>query len=52
MDNNVPIMSGREAMLRSSQQRYQMIFEESPKPMWLWDTTTRRIIEVNEAAQR
>lgn len=32
------------------EERYRLIFDKSPLPMWLFDTETFRFLEVNEAA--
>jgi signal transduction histidine kinase len=32
------------------QAAYRVLFEGSPLPMWVYDTSTRRILEVNDAA--
>jgi PAS domain S-box-containing protein len=36
--------------LRESEQRYRMMFEASPHPMWVLDANTLAIIDVNAAA--
>ncbi|HEY4111100.1 hybrid sensor histidine kinase/response regulator [Puia sp.] len=36
--------------LRSSEQRYKLLFEANPMPMWMFSRQTMRIIDVNEAA--
>ncbi|QEM12356.1 PAS domain-containing protein [Mucilaginibacter rubeus] len=43
-----------ETLLNKQQltQRYQMLFEKSPLPMWLFDTETLQFKDVNEAATR
>lgn len=38
---------GNKTML---EERYRLIFDKSPLPMWLFDTETFRFIDVNEAA--
>ncbi len=34
------------------EERYRLIFDKSPLPMWLFDTETHRFLDVNEAAIR
>lgn len=36
--------------LRSSEQKYKLLFEANPMPMWMFSRRTLRIIDVNEAA--
>ena len=36
--------------LRSSEQKYKLLFEANPMPMWMFSMKTQRIIDVNEAA--
>jgi two-component system cell cycle sensor histidine kinase/response regulator CckA len=38
--------------LASSEERYRMLFEASPLPMWVYDADTLRFVAVNEAAVR
>ena len=39
-----------EEALRSSEARFRRVFSSAPLPMWLWDSTSWRFLEVNEAA--
>lgn len=39
-----------EAALRSSEERYRLLFENNPHPMWVNDLETLAILAVNEAA--
>jgi PAS domain S-box-containing protein len=41
-----------EEALRESENRYRLLFDSNPQPMWLHDLSTRRFIAVNEAAMR
>jgi PAS domain S-box-containing protein len=41
-----------EAALRESEERYRLLFERNPHPMWVRDVATLRFLAVNEAAQR
>jgi PAS domain S-box-containing protein len=43
------IESQAEAV-RRSEQRYRLLFENNPHPMWLYDTETLAFLEINEAA--
>jgi PAS domain S-box-containing protein len=52
-------LSGRQAReeranavrsLRESEQRYRVLFESSPEPMWLYDLETARLVDMNAAA--
>ena len=36
--------------LRDSEQRYRLMFEHNPQPMWVFDTDTYRFLAVNDAA--
>jgi two-component system, cell cycle sensor histidine kinase and response regulator CckA len=38
--------------LASSEERYRMLFEANPLPMWVYDAETLRFLAVNEAAVR
>ena len=38
--------------LRASELRYRILFENSPQPMWVEDSRTRRFLAVNDAAVR
>ncbi len=40
-----------EQALRASEERYRLLFESNPSPMWLYDPRTQRFLEVNTAAQ-
>ncbi|HET7552497.1 MAG TPA: ATP-binding protein [Gemmatimonadaceae bacterium] len=37
-------------VLRQGEQRYHVLFESNPSPMWVFETATRRITDVNQAA--
>ena len=39
-----------EDTLRTSEQQFRLLFADSPQPMWVYDTQTLRVLEVNEAA--
>lgn len=39
-----------EKELKESEQKYKMLFENNPLPMWMFTIPERRVIEVNDAA--
>jgi PAS domain S-box-containing protein len=39
-----------EESLRASEESYRLLFVRHPNPMWIFDTDTRRFLDVNEAA--
>jgi len=39
-----------ERLLRESEQRFRLLFERNPLPMWIFDLETLRFLEVNDAA--
>lgn len=39
-----------ERQLLESEQRYRLLFESNPQPMWVFDTATREFLAVNDAA--
>lgn len=41
-----------ELALRDSEERYRLLFESTPQPIWVYDAETLRILTVNEAAIR
>ncbi|MGH9905135.1 MAG: PAS domain S-box protein [Pyrinomonadaceae bacterium] len=44
--------SRAEAALRESQERYRLLFESTPQPIWVHDEETLAFLAVNEAALR
>ncbi|HEX8847685.1 MAG TPA: CHASE3 domain-containing protein [Pyrinomonadaceae bacterium] len=42
----------RAVALRASEERYRLMFENNPLPMWVFDTETLAFLGVNEAAIR
>ncbi len=38
--------------LRRSEERYRLLFDANPEPMWVYDTDTLRFLAVNDAAVR
>ena len=43
---------GAEDALRRSEERYRLLFDAGPHPMWVYDIDTLRFITVNDAAVR
>ncbi len=41
-----------EAALRASEERYRLLFENNPQPMWVFDNETLAFLAVNQAACR
>ncbi|MEP6741820.1 MAG: PAS domain S-box protein [bacterium] len=41
-----------ELALRDSEERYRLLFESTPQPIWVYDAETLRFLTVNEAAVR
>jgi PAS domain S-box-containing protein len=41
-----------EEELRESEERYRLLFESNPQPMWVYDYKTLRFLAVNQAAVR
>ncbi len=39
-----------ESELRASEERYRMLFDSNPHPMWVYDVDSLRFLEVNDAA--
>lgn len=43
---------GAEEVLRESEERYRLLFDENPLPVWVFDLETLSFLAVNEAAVR
>lgn len=41
-----------EKAISDSEEKYRMLFDNTPLPQWIYDLETLRILEVNEAAQQ
>jgi PAS domain S-box-containing protein len=41
-----------ERALRDSEERYRLLFESTPQPIYVYDTETLRFLTINEAAMR
>src|SRR6266540_4005226 len=41
-----------EALRRSSEETYRVLFEKNPYPVWIYDAETLRILAVNDAGMR
>lgn len=39
-----------EEKLKESEERYRLLFESNPQPMWIYDSETLAFLDVNEAA--
>ena len=48
--NDISARKRAEAARYDSETKFTRLFSGSPIPMWLWDSGTLRIVEVNEAA--
>jgi two-component system cell cycle sensor histidine kinase/response regulator CckA len=44
------LLQAAQAALRASEERYRVLFDESPMPMWAYDPESLRIVMVNQAA--
>ncbi|MCE5312302.1 MAG: PAS domain-containing sensor histidine kinase [Nitrospiraceae bacterium] len=44
-------MAVRQSLIKS-EERYRLLFENNPQPMWLYDVKTLAFLEVNESAVR
>lgn len=40
----------KETALRRSEQKYKILFENSPMPLWMFEHESRRFVDVNKAA--
>ncbi len=41
-----------ESVLKASETRFRLLFDNNPQPMWVYDRITERFLEVNESATR
>jgi PAS domain-containing protein len=41
-----------QQQLENSEQRYRILFESNPQPMWVFDSETLEFLAVNQAAMR
>ena len=42
----------QQALLSGSEEKYRLLFENNPHPMWVYDLETLRFLTVNDAAQQ
>ncbi len=52
MANDVTDLRRADRALRESEQRYRLLFEGNPQPMWVMDMNTFEFLAVNDAAIR
>jgi PAS domain S-box-containing protein len=48
--HNISVSKHAEQMIRENSEKYQLLFESNPLPMWVFDIHTYRFLAVNEAA--
>lgn len=48
--HNISASKHAEQMIRENSEKYQLLFESNPLPMWVFDIHTYRFLAVNEAA--
>jgi PAS domain S-box-containing protein len=48
--SDISQMRAAESKLRDSEQRYRLMFQHHPHPMWVYDQETLGFLEVNDAA--
>lgn len=47
---DITSLKEKEMELRRSEQKYKILFENNPMPLWMFENETRRFVAVNEAA--
>jgi PAS domain S-box-containing protein len=48
--HDVSAVKQAETLLRASEERYRMLFESNPQPIWIYDLMTLRFLAVNKTA--
>lgn len=47
---NLQLLAERQAQLKAEAERYHLLFDSSPAPMWVYSPITHKLLAVNEAA--
>lgn len=52
IQTNINERKQKDALIKLSEERYRLLFYESPIPMWIYNLDTLMFVEVNEAATK